>query len=265
MLGGYRALKVGICTDIALDDQGEPMCDVMSEDNVFYRNVKILVQGGSADNCEYRPVKTSDIPDSLLMDFEGAFVLMGWLKIHGDPVIIGSLVSRNVRGLFNATKEAREEDASETDSDGRVLTKNIDFRSYYNRLDGAVISIGHKGITLDTHDAEEAIRVQVPADKHLRVSQAGFSTNDHVVLASHLLQKLSELETAINTLGEKVAAIEAITATLSAQPNGGPVVNTGPNPIVPQPLFGPAVTWVKGDDDDYRADCMRISAKATGD
>jgi len=246
-----------------LDEEGTPLYKI-KEGLSIYDKVPCLMLGGTADNLSFRPLPATS--DRLInpKDYVGCTAVI--IKhANQDPIIIGT-VSSPVNEREHLTKDR------EYDLDGQLSVEKQCVNDETSKLDGSFRSMGAQGISLDTTSNEEPIRLQVADSSNLRISQKGRSTTDHIVLASRLMERLSDLESVIEAMSERVNLLSDIiaeqeealaieTAAQNAAAPGSVVVH------IPRiTSLDPAISsWTKGSDASYQADCARISNKSRED
>lgn len=269
-------ITVGIIQEVYKDDKNRPRCSVMDESGSFYRSCAFAGQsGGSKENYSHTaPAQSASINKIDDDVYDGAIVLL--LHVGADiPFIIGTLPSPLLETVDNSIFVP--DDTRSFDADTYHNVDKAHLEDDFRKLNGSVRNMGAEGITLDTLENGKNIRLQVASDSHVRISQKGSDTTDHVLLASHMMTKLTQLETALATIASAVnginAAVSGIQTSLALITGGGmqggaPVPLSSANPFVFQPEGLPANVpvspWAKGEEGSYKADCLRISKKSTG-
>ncbi len=232
-------------------DNGSIRYTVKDDTGTIYTNVENITAGGSLSNVQTHPYTPIEIMQGEPEDYLGSFVLLLHSMNLSDPMIIGA-------GYSNKSLERiLPERIYETDDQLTAQTQcAVDST---NRLDGSLTTVGAEGITFDTTENHYPVRIQVADDSHLRISQKGQSTTDHVVLASKLLEKLSDLENTIDDIVERVNVLSEIGADVEAT-KAASIQGYVPKITPASPPIG---SWSKGSDAAYKASCVRISSKNT--
>ena len=271
-------ITLGVVYKTYMDSNGNAKCSVQDQSGTCYSSVPFAGDsGGTFDNFSHNPVVASG--DMSRMDednFKGSYVLL--LHINTDvPVIIGKVPA--------PLREAREKpffltgEGGEFDSDQKQAVDKAHIKDEYRKIEGSVRTMGSDGITLDTQANSKPIRIQTSSTSHVRVSQSGQSTTDHVVLSSVLMTKLSELEAVVAALTVQVntltGSLSGALVSIEAISSGTVLTSTGlqqrilsgglpiPAPSASPPA-NPLTAWTKGLDATYQADCIRISNKPVG-
>lgn len=263
MIGDIAYIRKGRVLSYEMTEEGLPVYVVKDEENNTYTQVEALIFGGSPNNIQNQAYTPQELLGAIPEDYAGSFVLLLFSSALYRPFILGSSFSRLCKDVLS--------DKNEFDDDGQMLVSTQSILDSIVKRDGSLTSLGSEGITLDTTANEKSIKLQVTDNSHVRISQKGQETTDHVVLASKLLDKLGDLEailatmaTRINILSEVCAGIEQGKVEIAAAEVAAGV--PGATPYIPLiTAADPNVSgWIKGENDEYRADCVRISGKNTG-
>lgn len=267
-------LTTGIVRKKYLNSEGRLRAEVISSSGSIYYSVAFGgVSGGNRGNFSHEPVSfSSDTSKIDLDDFKGAYVLLFHPEGGQTPVIIGTLPPP----LREETENTFFSEERSFDADDKQDLSKITPADEHRTVDGSVRVMGAEGITLDTQENSKPVRLQVSSDSHVRISQTNQDTSDHVVLSSHLMTKLTQLETALITIAAAVNGINAAVANIhtslelvtgGGMEGGAPVPLTSLNQFVFQSEELPEdianTPWSKGGDGSYQADCLRISNKNT--
>jgi len=272
--------RTGIVIDVYLSDSGAPLVSVLDNHHGVHLGVSWAMQGGGFDRYQYFPLQApegSGIVDETRVGSE--VLLMVSVGDFQNPYIVAVLSSPKIHG-------ERITDEIELSSDGQHPPGKHQFDHAATQCDGSAAIFGSNGATLDTQVAKKPIRLQVPSDQQVRISQTDQDTIDHIVLASVLLPKLDVLEAAVLALQAQVAANTAKLGSIAATGiphthsvsvphengalvggttgQGAPDVGAYAPPVVTPPTVLP-VPLFTGAHGTLRADCVRLSNKSTGE
>ncbi len=244
---------------------GNLIHDIIDENSRMFLGCSQLIQGGGDDNIGISPYSPKSQMIGEPETYDGSFVLALKTRYMINPIILGACSSDHVRGFY---AESRTYDA-----DGQLASDKVCTQDATRKLKGSMSTLGEQGITLDTVQNQQPVRLQVADASHVRISQAGQSTDDHIVLASRLMEKLAELETVITAMATRVNTLsgiigeqeEALAAETAAQIAAGTLPATDLH--IPRILSeAPEILgWSRGSAGSYQADCARISNKAVED
>ena len=253
MAGEAAYIKKGRILSYEMTEEGLPVYVVKDDENNTYTHVEALIFGGSPHNIQNQPYTPKPLLGAIPENYEGSFVLLLFSRNLIRPIILGSSFSRLCKDALSA--------GNKFDADGQMLVSTQSISDSITKCGGSASSVGFDGIVLDTTTNQKSINLQVSEISHVRISQKGHLTTDHVVLASKLLDKLSELETVIEEMVTRVNILSEIGAEIEAT-KAASIVGYVPKITPADP---PIDGWNKGSDDSYKADCVRISGKSAED
>ena len=253
MAGAVAYIKKGRILSYEMTEEGLPVYVVKDDENNTFTNVEALIFGGSPNNIQNQPYTPKPLLGAIPEDYEGSFVLLLFSRNLMRPIILGSSFSRLCKDVLSA--------GNKFDADGQMLVSTQSISDSITKCGGSASSVGFDGIALDTTTNEKSIKLQVSDTSHVRISQKGHETTDHVILASKLLGKLTELETVIEEMSTRVNILSEIGAEIEATKAAS---IAGYIPKI-TPADPPIDGWDKGSDDSYKADCVRISGKSAED
>jgi len=263
-MSGLTRLKMAKILDFRIADSGAPVYDIVDEDGTVFTDITQMVMGGSHKGMSYRPFFPTTDTNGNEIDYKGCHVIT--LKTNDDPypVIVGGVLTEHaIKNRISPTRKY--------DTDQQLDVEKQCVLDETSKMQGSFQSLGEEGITLDTTETVslavpngQPIRLQTPNTNHVRISQQGQTTTDHVVLASVLLAKLDEIEATLLTIAGRVNILSEVCSGIEAEKVA--LAAAAGNVYVPKITeLDPNVSgWTKGSDASYQADCVRISSKPVG-